>query len=245
MSWPRWTTSATVDAVGPWVENSIQRGSTLRPTVPMVGFRPTRPHRLAGIRMLPPPSEVVASGASPAASAAPEPPLDPPGDRSRFHGFRVAPKTWLVVTAVWPKAGELVRPTTIAPGGRSRATTMSSMIVGRSVRVQRRTERRRAALAPRHVLDEQRKSGERAGPGMVAGLGERLVGVHADHGVQVGVGRLDATQALLDELLGGHVPVADRGGQFHEHPRTLRRTADNALTVAGPLGLRCRTGHRR
>ena len=173
--------------------------------------------------MLPPPSEVVASGASPAASAAPEPPLDPPGDRSRFHGFRVAPKTWLVVTAVWPKAGELVRPTTIAPGGAEPGHDDVVMIVGRSVRVERRAERRRAALAPGHVLDEQGKAGERAGPVMVAGLGEGLVGVHADDGVQVVVGRLDATQALLDELLGGHGPVANRGGQFHEHSRTLRR----------------------
>ena len=33
----------------------------------------------------------VASGARPAASAAPEPPLEPPGVSARFQGLRVTP----------------------------------------------------------------------------------------------------------------------------------------------------------
>src|SRR2546423_938485 len=51
------------------------------------------------MRTDPPPSLVVARGTTPAASAAAEPPLEPPGERSVFHGLRVAPNTWLVVTA--------------------------------------------------------------------------------------------------------------------------------------------------
>ena len=42
-------------------------------------------------------SEPVARGTSPAASAAPAPPLDPPGVRSRFHGLRVGPCSTEVV----------------------------------------------------------------------------------------------------------------------------------------------------
>ena len=38
-----------------------------------------------------PPSDEVANGTRPAASAAADPPLDPPGERSGFHGLRVAP----------------------------------------------------------------------------------------------------------------------------------------------------------
>ena len=124
------TTSATVLAVTPWVDSSIQRGSTLRPTEPVVGLRPTSPHSAAGIRTLPPPSEVVAIGTNPAASAAADPPLEPPGEQSVFHGLRVAPKTRLAVNGAWPNAGVLVRPRTIAPAARSRATASSSLSSG-------------------------------------------------------------------------------------------------------------------
>src|SRR5262245_23749032 len=80
------------------------------------------------MRTEPPPSDDVASGTRAAASAAALPPLDPPGDRSGFHGLRVGPNSWLVVTAVWPKAGVLLRPTTIAPAAFRRATTTSSTV---------------------------------------------------------------------------------------------------------------------
>src|SRR5690606_13658480 len=78
------------------------------------------------MRTEPPPSDDVAIGANPAASAAAEPPLEPPGLRSVFHGLRVAPNSRLVVSAVWPKAGVLVLPIGIAPAARSRATVVSS-----------------------------------------------------------------------------------------------------------------------
>ena len=43
-----------------------------------VGFRPTRPQHDAGMRIEPPPSVACAAGMTPAATAAPAPPLDPP-----------------------------------------------------------------------------------------------------------------------------------------------------------------------
>ncbi len=56
-----------------------------------VGFSPTSPLMLAGIRIEPPPSLAWATGTMPDATAAPEPPDDPPGVWSVFHGLRVAP----------------------------------------------------------------------------------------------------------------------------------------------------------
>ena len=56
-----------------------------------VGFSPTRPLLEAGIRIEPPPSLAWAIGTIPAATAAPEPPLEPPGERVVSQGFFVAP----------------------------------------------------------------------------------------------------------------------------------------------------------
>src|SRR5262249_17578909 len=58
---------------------------------PREGFRPTSPHALAGIRIDPPPSLACATGTMPAATAAADPPLEPPGDRLGSQGFRGAP----------------------------------------------------------------------------------------------------------------------------------------------------------
>src|SRR5256885_17224445 len=51
-------------------------------------MRPARPQCDAGPRMEPPVSEPSANGASPAATAAPEPLDDPPVKCSRFQGLR-------------------------------------------------------------------------------------------------------------------------------------------------------------
>ena len=52
------------------------------------------PQNDAGPRIEPPVSEPSAPNASPAASAAPEPLEDPPGIRSRSHGFLAAGNRW-------------------------------------------------------------------------------------------------------------------------------------------------------
>ena len=56
-----------------------------------VGFSPTRPLLEAGMRIEPPPSLAWAIGTMPAATAAPEPPLEPPAERDVSQGLRVAP----------------------------------------------------------------------------------------------------------------------------------------------------------
>src|SRR6184192_2162762 len=103
MAWSINAASSTVRVIGPAVSNSHDSGKTpALLTRPYVGFRPTHPHSEAGMRMLPPVSVPVVPAASAAAIAAPEPPLDPPGIASRFHGLCVAPKCGLLV--VTPKA---------------------------------------------------------------------------------------------------------------------------------------------
>ena len=87
------------------------------PTVvrPWLGFRPTRPHADAGMRMLPPPSEALANGTIPAATAAAAPPLDPPGVRSMSHGLCVAPHATGSVVGRLPSSGLFVRPAVTSP----------------------------------------------------------------------------------------------------------------------------------
>ena len=58
---------------------------------PNVGFIPGRPEYDDGMRIEPPPSLPVHAGNSPAATAAADPPDEPPGVRSGFHGLRVMP----------------------------------------------------------------------------------------------------------------------------------------------------------
>ncbi len=89
--------SSTEVASGPSVDRSIQSGIGRRPISPPDGLMPASPHSAAGIRIEPPPSVAVASGTIPAASAAPEPPLEPPGDHRSAQGLRVTPNRLLVV----------------------------------------------------------------------------------------------------------------------------------------------------
>ncbi len=56
-----------------------------------LGLRPTRPQLAAGMRIEPPPSLACAIGTMPAATAAAEPPLEPPALRPRSQGLRVGP----------------------------------------------------------------------------------------------------------------------------------------------------------
>src|SRR6185437_12385518 len=92
-----------------------------RLTRPKVGFRPTMPQRLAGIRIEPPVSLPVAAMQKPAATAAAEPPEEPPGTRSVFHGLRVGG-----VTVPQAYSCVVVLPRKTAPALRSRATAAAS-----------------------------------------------------------------------------------------------------------------------
>ena len=84
--------SATVVASAPF---SLRPYQSVAPrshgTTPVPGLMPTRPVHDAGIRIEPIPSLPWAIGTMPAATAAAEPPEDPPGVRPCAHGLRVTP----------------------------------------------------------------------------------------------------------------------------------------------------------
>src|SRR5437764_12746979 len=97
---------------------------------PKLGLRPTRPVKAAGIRVEPPPSLAVQNGTMPEATAAADPPLDPPGVRAGSHGLRVVPQALVWVKAVTPNSGAAVLPTGTAPAARSRAPCTESSSTG-------------------------------------------------------------------------------------------------------------------
>ncbi len=74
------------------------------------------------MRIEPPPSLPVATGSIPAATAAAEPPEEPPGVRSRSHGLRVGPLWRGSVVGRIPNSGRLVEPTMTKPASRRRCT---------------------------------------------------------------------------------------------------------------------------
>ena len=75
------------------VERRRERDDAADRDEPRVGLIVEVPHIADGIRSEPAVSVPVAAGVMRAASAAAEPPLEPPGERSRSHGL----PTWSVV----------------------------------------------------------------------------------------------------------------------------------------------------
>src|SRR5579864_2382434 len=76
--------------------------------------------------MLPPVSDPRASVASPAATAAVDPPLVPPGTRVSSQGFRVGPYAEFSVLLPIANSSQLALPMMIAPARRRRVTTVAS-----------------------------------------------------------------------------------------------------------------------
>src|SRR5438874_7137646 len=87
---------------------------------------PTTPQSEAGWRTDPPVSEPAASGARPAATAAVDPPLEPPGTRERSHGLRVVWKPLFSVEEPIANSSRFVFPKRTAPAARTRAQAVAS-----------------------------------------------------------------------------------------------------------------------
>src|SRR5882672_2001528 len=122
--------SSAVRAIGPVLERSPVSEGGQAGTRPNVAFSPTSPLKLEGMRTEPPPSVPMVIGPSPAATAAPAPPDEPPGVRSRFHGLRVMPFRGESVTPLWPYSELVLWAKTMAPASRSRATAGASASAG-------------------------------------------------------------------------------------------------------------------
>ena len=88
----------------------------------------------AGMRMEPPPSPPLAMGSRPPATAAAEPPDEPPGVRSGSHGLRVVPWSLVRVQLIPPNSEAVVWPASTAPAARSRVTWVESWSAIRSAK---------------------------------------------------------------------------------------------------------------
>ena len=80
------------------------------------------PQNEAGLRKEPPVSEPVQTGSMSVASAAADPPDEPPALSMGLNGLPVAPHTGLRLLEPAPNSGTLVLPTTTAPAARTRPT---------------------------------------------------------------------------------------------------------------------------
>src|SRR5439155_6507338 len=98
----------------------------LRLTRPYVGLRPMTPQNAAGCRTDPPVSDPSAAGTIRAATAAADPPEDPPATQSRFHGLRVTPNAECSVDEPMANSSRFVLATMDHPFARRRVTTVAS-----------------------------------------------------------------------------------------------------------------------
>ena len=74
-------------------------------------MKPTTPQHAAGMRIEPPESVPRAASAKPPASAAAEPPLEPPAIRPGAAGFGTVPKCGLVEVMPYANSCRFVFPT--------------------------------------------------------------------------------------------------------------------------------------
>src|SRR5262245_11324581 len=113
--------SLTVRVRTPWVVPPIHASPISGPSEirARLGFNPTSPQLAAGTRIEPPPSLAWATGTMPAATAAADPPDEPPVEWSTFHGLRAGPHASDSVVIVVPSSGTFVRPTDTNPAARN------------------------------------------------------------------------------------------------------------------------------
>src|SRR3569623_33651 len=97
-----------------------------RETRPYVGFMPSTPHRAAGWRMEPPVSVPIAPAQSEAATAAADPPDDPPGTCASDHGFRTAPRELFSFDEPIANSSMFSLPSITVPAAASRCPTVDS-----------------------------------------------------------------------------------------------------------------------
>src|SRR5438105_13746791 len=87
---------------------------------------PQMPVKAAGWRIEPPVSVPVAAGAMRAATAAAEPPEEPPGTRAVSHGFRTAPKCEVSLDEPIANSSILHLPSSTAPACANCSITCAS-----------------------------------------------------------------------------------------------------------------------
>ncbi len=91
-----------------------------------MGLRPTTPQSDAGCRTEPPVSVPSAQTTSPAATAAADPPLLPPGTVSRFHGLCTGPNAEFSFDDPIANSSQFVLPISTAPAPDRRVQAVQS-----------------------------------------------------------------------------------------------------------------------
>ena len=218
--------SSSVRAIGPaWSRLGASGTMPRSETRPRVGLIVEVPERAEGMRSEPAVSVPVAAGTMRAASAAAEPPLEPPAERSSAHGL----PTWSVVP---PAANSCVCrwPSRIMPCGAQPRPDVA--VAGRQLVQQRARRRQRLARDRVEILQADRDAPQRGGaPGLRARARELLVGARGGRqrvllvdphpGVDRGgialvavrpVALADAFEAGFDELGGREPAVRDQRG---------------------------------
>src|SRR3954462_2561490 len=109
-----------------WSSELAKAVSPYRDTRPYVGVTPTTPQNDAGYRTEPPVSDPSDTTAVPCATAAADPPLDPPGTRSGATGLRTGPKAEFSFDDPIANSSQLVFPMITAPASSSRITAVAS-----------------------------------------------------------------------------------------------------------------------
>jgi len=93
-----------------------------------LGKKPKTPLRAAGRRIEPPSSEPIEIGTSPAATPAPDPPLDAPQVRDRSHGFPHSLDTRFTDRPQEENSGRLALPNNMPPAAFMRSTATASRV---------------------------------------------------------------------------------------------------------------------
>src|SRR5471032_1463639 len=97
-----------------------------REALPYVGLMPVTPHMAAGCRIEPPVSVPVAAGVRRAATAAAEPPDEPPGIAALSHGFFTGPNAEFSFEEPIANSSQFVLPSVTMPAPLNRSTTVAS-----------------------------------------------------------------------------------------------------------------------
>src|SRR6266576_317766 len=115
--------SSTVRPIGPtWSKLGASGKQPSIETSPYVGLNPTTPQQAAGMRIEPPESVPRAASTSPSASAAAEPPDDPPAIRPGATGFGTVPKCGFSDVTPYANSCRFVLPTFAYPLDSARRT---------------------------------------------------------------------------------------------------------------------------
>ena len=182
----------------------------------------------------PAPSEPIAPGTMPAATAAAAPPLEPPGVWSGSHGLRAAPKVGFSLKGQRPTSGVIVLPTITAPAARRRRTTSLSASATQCSPPHRTGS---SAGEVHVVLDRNRHAEQRralaCGQARVGLRGGRacLLGEDQAERVKQRLKRLRALERGLYERGGGDLAGRDEPGPAARGRRT------RAAPLAEPLDL--------